>query len=418
MNALRVAIDARFVSGQAGGLEQFVIGLTKGLGELPDGDEEYLFLAYDDSQDWLTPYLGRNSRFLSAGPSTQNATFRSRLTAHPTLRSLCHSVAGSFPSWVFRVPASDGRIEQAQVEVMHFTRQQGFLTHIPSIYHPHDLQHRHLPQFFSRYARASTDILFQSLIRQARAVAVASTWVKDDLIRQYGVPAAKVRVVPGASPLAAYRVADEGLLEAVRRKYSLPNRFIFYTAQTFPHKNHIGLLRALALLRDGSNLRANLVASGKCNEFFPRIASESRRLRLEEQVLFPGFVSPEELGCLYRLSRAVVIPTLFEAGSFPLCEAFESGKPVACSRVTSLPEQAGDAAILFDPTDTADMAAAVRRLWEDEELRQQLVQRARKRICVFSWEKTCRTFRALYRSVAGRGLSDEDSGLLDAPPVM
>ena len=86
-----------------------------------------------------------------------------------------------------------------------------------------------------------------------------------------------------------------------------------------------------------------------------------------------GFVSPLELQCLWRSARMAVLPTLFEAASFPLWEAFEAGVPAACSNVTSLPAQAGDAAILFDPTSVPAIADAIERLWTDAALRRSLI---------------------------------------------
>jgi glycosyltransferase involved in cell wall biosynthesis len=131
---------------------------------------------------------------------------------------------------------------------------------------------------------------------------------------------------------------------------------------------------------------------------------------------FVGYVSPLDLRCLYRLARFLVFPSLFEGGGMPVFEAFAAGVPVACSNVTCLPRQAGDAALLFEPRDRAAMADALVRTWGDGALRSDLVRRGRDRVARFTWDRTARIYRAHYRQIAGRTLGEEDRALLDAPP--
>jgi glycosyltransferase involved in cell wall biosynthesis len=106
---------------------------------------------------------------------------------------------------------------------------------------------------------------------------------------------------------------------------------------------------------------------------------------------------------------------LFEAASGPLNEAFMAGAAAACSNVTSLPEQAGDAAVVFDPRRVEEIAAAVERLWTDESFRRVLSERGRARVGRFTWRRAARHFRALYRRIGGRGLTGEDRQILSAP---
>jgi glycosyltransferase involved in cell wall biosynthesis len=155
-----------------------------------------------------------------------------------------------------------------------------------------------------------------------------------------------------------------------------------------------------------------LVCSGRLSEFFPRIEKTIETLRLEQQVKFFGFVSPLEVQCLYRLSAGLVFPSEFEGWGQPVIEAFYSETPVVCSNVTSLPEVAGDAALLFDPYSQGEITEAVRRLWQDEAFRQRLITRGRERAKLFTWERTARIFRAHYRRLLGQKLTDEDQALL------
>ncbi len=329
MGALRVCIDARLMSGRAGGVEQVIIGLANGLSKLTDGDEEYLFLAYSDSDEWIRPYLSGPCSLLT-GPS-------------------CGSMS---PAKRFAMLFSDRVVRNAGVDVVHFTSQFAFRTKLPNLYHPHDIQHVHMPQFFSRSKRIARELIYRYFCRQASVVPVVSSWMRRELIKYYHLAQDKVCVVPFAPPLAAYPVPQDKDIRETIDKFSLPGSFVFYPAQTWPHKNHLKLIEALAALRDREGLRVPLVSSGRIYEgHFPAIKARIEELGMQDQIRFLGFVSPVEMQCLYKLCRAVVIPTLYEAASFPLWEAFSSGAPAACSNVTSLPEIAKDAAVIFDPND-------------------------------------------------------------------
>ena len=419
MKPLRVGIDSRLVPGVSGGIEQLVVGLARGLSRLPDGDEEYLFLTYAGVEDWLTPHLGGRCRILPGRRPPPGRGWRLRAQ----LLRLGGRYAVSRAARLMGVqreylPGADPALERAGVDVMHLCKQFAFVTDLPSIYHPHDLQHRHLPQLFGIGERALRELYYRRLCERADVVAVSSSWVKDDLVRQYGLPAEKVAVVPLA---AAHEGGEEVLpaeLAATRRELELPARFVFYPAQTWPHKNHIALLAALSCLREQHGLRVSLVSAGRLTPHYDRILERARELDLLEQVRFLGFVSAAQLSRLYRLCTCVVIPSRFEAASFPLWEAFRHGAPAVCSTATSLPVQAGDAALVVDPQRPDELAEAIRRLWTEPELRAELVARGRRRVEPFTWERTARHFRAHYRRLAGRPPSADDRALLAASPLL
>jgi Glycosyltransferase len=144
----------------------------------------------------------------------------------------------------------------------------------------------------------------------------------------------------------------------------------------------------------------------------------SEELGLEEQIRFLGYVNPTEIQVLYRRATALVFPSLYEGWGLPIVEAFAAGLAVACSNTTSLPELVGDAALVFDPHDRADIATAIEQLWTDEALRASLVERGRSRVAQFDWDRTARTMRAYYRRVAGQRLDPVDLALVDADPIV
>jgi glycosyltransferase involved in cell wall biosynthesis len=414
VSSLRICLDARLIGGESGGVEQALIGLAYGLSRLRDGEEEYHFLTYADADQWIRPYLGGNCRLLTGPPVPRRVKEGQHGPIWSFLRFAFHHLSPLLGRRTIRVERSGGHPEGLGARVMHFTTQNGFLTDVPSIYQPWDLQHLHLPQFFTPRERLAREVWYRMFCDQAEVVVAPSRWGKRDIVQRYGVPESKVAVVPGAPATASYPEPSEADLAATRRRHLLPERFILYPAQTWPHKNHLGLLDALAHLRDCRGLRVPLVCTGRRNAFFRRIQRRVRALNLADQVQFLGFVGPLELRCLYRLCRAVVFPTLFEGLGMPVLEAFLAGVPVACSQVTCLPELVGDAALLFNPDRREEMAWAVERLWTEGSLCQELMERGYLRVGSFSWDRTALVFRALYRKVAGRALTGQDRELLHA----
>jgi glycosyltransferase involved in cell wall biosynthesis len=399
----------------SGGVEQFVIGLATGLRQLDGADEDYLFLTKAGNDAWLAPFLGGRCRSISARVTGPSSTLRRVVRTVPGLRNARHRFRHHLES--ARIPESDGTAEREDASVVHLTKQSGFRTSIPTIYHPHDLQHLHLPHLFSAKVRQDREVIYRGLCELARFVAVASTWTKRDVIECYGLPPEKVRVIPLAPPVEAYDRPSDAMCQAVRERHGLPETFALYPAQSWPHKNHLALLEAVALLRQRDRVRVPLVFTGFRTDHATVIQHRIRELGLVEDVLWLGFVDPKELAALYRLCRCVVIPTLFEAGSFPMFEAFVLRAPVACSNVTSLPAQAGDAALIFDPHRPDDLAHALGRIWGDADLRAELTERGLERVAQFTWMRTARLFRAHYRWIAGV-LTDEDRDLLAERPAM
>ena len=203
---LRVCLDARVIPGKSGGLEQFIIGMANGLSSLRDGDEEYLFLVNQECADWITPYLGGACRLLIAQGSGARRWRRSVIPV-PAVRHAWDWLSPFFGPATVSLPVSDGTVERAGVEVMHMTLQLGFLTDLPTIYHPHDLQYMHLPQYFSRRRRLTSDVYLRTLSERANLVAVASSWCKQDVMRQYGIAKEKIAVVPLCADIQRFGTA-------------------------------------------------------------------------------------------------------------------------------------------------------------------------------------------------------------------
>lgn len=417
---LRVVIDGQIVSGSSGGVEGVLAGLASGLSRLEDDGTTYEFVVWEGYADWLSPFVAGPARTVMRSPpflDGRTTTRRERLAdAVPVARELWRRLPRRRPPP--DVPMRDGFFDRLEPDVVHMPIQRGFLTDAPSIYHPHDLQHVHLPEMFSAEERQWRDLWYGALCRQAAMVAVTSTWTKVDVEGHFGLEPGRVQVIPFAPPLAATPAPSDADIATIRRRLGLPDQYLLYPAQSWPHKNHRRLIDALAILRERDQLSITLIATGTQTAHFPDIQRHIIEQGMESNVIWTGFLSLNDLRSVYAGARGVVIPSRFEAASGPLWEAFLMGVPAACSNITSLPDQAGNAALVFDPEEPAAMADAIRTLWLDEDVRLRLITRGRDRVAGFTWDRTARLFRAHYRRLAGRDLGAEDLALISAPPIL
>lgn len=407
---MRVAIDIRVRPGLSGGVAPAVRSLVTALGKLDDGPEEYSIVVGSDEQvNWLSPPSDRQ-RFVLRPQESRHPLLR---PFWPAVRRLQHRLAP--PRFWPEVPLSDGFYEGLGCDLIHFPTQSFTVCALRSVYNPIDLQHLHYPEFFDAWVIAWRETVYRAGCHLARSLVVNSEWIKADLIRHYQVDPAKIMVVAEAPPTASLSEPSEETLSGVRAKYQLGGPFVLYPAVTWPHKNHLRLFEAVAYLRNKRGLHLQLVCTGsRFDPFWPSVERAVRELALAAQVKFLGHIPLEDLRALFRSATCVVMPSLFEANSLPIFEAWREGAPVACSNATGLPEQVGDAALLFDPEDHVAIADALATLMVDTDLRARLRDRGRLRSQQFTWEQTARAYRAIYRRAAGRGLTDEDKRLLAA----
>jgi glycosyltransferase involved in cell wall biosynthesis len=427
---VRIAINAQIKPNKGcGGAEQGLIGLVTALGKLDDSPEEYVIIGHWQEPDWLKRFLGANQSIVSGPkPHHQEARRKTGLLEQlkrafgplrPLVRSLWRGLFPALPpqpqppSLFPEVSVSDGFYENLGCDVIHLPIQHLVLCALPSIYNPHDLQHVHYPEFFKPSEVTRREIIYRAGCHLANSVVVHSQWVKHDVVSHYRVDPDKVQVIPWAPATQVYPASSESMMASVQEKYQLQIPFAYYPAMTWEHKNHLRLLEALAYLRDREGLIVRLVCTGKrYPDFWPRVEERLQALKLHDQVQFLGMVRPTDLRAMYRLSQFVVFPSLFEGGAIPMFEAWLEATPLACSTATMLPEHAGDAALLFDPHCIPAIADAIGRMATDANLRAELVRKGQQRLQDFSWERTAKAYRAIYRRAAGRPLTEEDRWIL------
>lgn len=417
-NGLRVAIDAQVAPGTAGGVAIAVRSLVHALGKLTDAPESYTIIVGTGQQyDWLKPYLGPNQSLALKTRRQPNGTpplhVRLLRPLRPAVRYMRQLM--ETPRVWPEVPLSDGFYESLGCDVVHFPTQSYVLCALPTVYNPHDLQHLHYPQFWTPQIIAWRETVYPAGCYFAHTVVVGSEWVKNDVIRHYRVAPDKVQVIREAPSTESLPEPTSDRLSAIQQRYELHPPFALYPANTWSHKNHIRLLQALAYLRETRGLRIHLVCTGSRYEpHWPPIETCIGELKLSPHVRFLGFVPEDDLRAIYHLAQFLVLPSLFEANSLPIFEAWLEGIPVTCSNIPALQEQVGDAAHLFDPHQVASIADAVARVSTDVTVQEDLRARGYQRLKAFNWEYTAKTYRAVYRRAAGYSLTDEDRWLLNS----
>lgn len=408
---LRVCVDGRLGADSLTGGHFVILGLLYGFAEL-QSNESYFVLASEQDEDRLRPFCGDVWQILRTrqlAPMWKRG-IRMIPGVKSTWQRLRQKHGTAKPRVFYSLEQSDGTIEKAKIDVMHFPLQDAFTTKVPFIYQPHDLQHLHYPQYFSESAIARRERVYRDFCARAELASVATSWGKHDLVEKYEIQERKVAVIPFA-PLPRKSPSFDDM-RRVAAKYKLPERFLFYPACTWEHKNHLGLLAGIeALHRDG--LDVNVVCVGGKTDFDATIQRAIGEAGMERQFRMLGYVTDDDIGTLYKLCSALVFPSKFEGWGLPVTEAFSLGVPVVASRIPPIEEQVGNAALLFDPKNTREMSEKIALIWRNTALRNQLSVLGEERAKSFSWRNTARLFRAHYRAICGMELGEEDRFLID-----
>lgn len=268
----------------------------------------------------------------------------------------------------------------------------------PFAYALHDLQENYYPENFSWWQRTWRYQVHAQLLGQAARVICESQDVKTDITRIFGTSSERIIVIP-APPLRQFFAGgtDEQLREA-RARLQLPERFLFYPAQFWPHKNHLRLVEAFRdVAAEVPDLK--LVLTGKKRDEYETVMNAVNQFGLSERVRHLGYVEQEDLRAIYQLATALVMPSLFESVSIPIYEAFQLGTPVAASNILAIPEQVGDAGLLFDPNSAASIKQAILTLVNEPETARLLAKKGQDRVSAMTLERYGAQLRELLREL-------------------
>jgi glycosyltransferase involved in cell wall biosynthesis len=259
----------------------------------------------------------------------------------------------------------------------------------------HDVQEIYFPEYFDAESRAYRATNYLHTLRKADAVVVSFEHIKNDLIKYFQVPENLIQIIP--PDFTQLWIKDYLHTTPVdRQSLSLPSKYIFYPANYWPHKNHKRLIEAIALVkRDHPDI--HLMLSGYGTDNSEALNKQINDLRLNDSITLAGLVSTEILFAFYKYSHGVVVPTLYEAGSFPVIEAMQLGIPVICASTTSLPETLNNNQLLFDGYSTEQIAQKIAQLWSDESFVERAKQHIDKTALKFKKSSTLNDLLNLYR---------------------
>ncbi len=271
-----------------------------------------------------------------------------------------------------------------------FLSPDGYLSlrsNIPSVAVIHDLNFEQFPDDIPWAERIYYQRMFPKFARKATRLATVSQFSKQDIIQRYHVSADKIDVVNNGSSNNFKPLSEEEKKE-VRKKYSSNSSYFFFIGSLHPRKNLTNLFKAFDRFKVADQRNTKLVIAGAKMWWTNEIRVTYETMKHREDVIFTGRVSDHDLSGLLASALALTYVSYFEGFGIPILEAFCSDTPVITSNITSMPEVAGDAALLVDPFSVESISSAMICIANDPVFRKQLITKGRKQGELFSWQAT------------------------------
>ena len=370
---MRIAIDYTPALRQGAGIGRYTRGLVEGLRTVAAATEITLVLAADA---------------VTNPPGTLPALPMRRIPLSTRQQAiLWHRLHVPLPADRFVGPVDIYHSPDFVLPPLH--RARGVMT-------VHDLSFLQVPDCADPGLRRYLERAVPHALRRATRILADSVNTKQDLVTLLGVDAARIDVVyPGVGPQYT-PVTDEAQLQAVRDRFAITGPFILALGTLEPRKNYVNLIRAFAALHTSAQLPHRLVIAGGRGWLYQSIFDTVTQLGLQRQVQFLGYVDEADLPTLYSLADAFAFPSRYEGFGIPVIEAMACGTPVVTANNSSLPEAAGDAALLIDAGDVDGLAQAMQRVLTDDALRVTLRQRGFAQAARFTWTGAAQSLLAAY----------------------
>ena len=355
-----------------GGTFQYNQTILEAVAALPP--DRYDVVAGYTSKLWIEQLKGHQVKSISIRYGFVSRVFGILLNLLHLPISICHKISPLFQSTV-------RTLLRERCDLWIFPSQDvlSYQAPVPSLVTILDLAHRYEKRFAESASKSEYLIrerTFSNICRWAKGILVQTEPGRQQVVDAYCMPTEEIHILPLTPP--AY-IHAKGVPPGFDSRYKLPVKYLFYPAQFWEHKNHRNLLLAIASLKNElPDLK--LVLAGSKKNAYDAVVSMVQDLNLGEDVLFLGYVPDEDMPELYRRARALIMPTYFGPSNIPPLEAGVVGCPVAISNISSMPEQLGDSAIIFDPDSVSEIAACIRRLWTDDRLCAQLTEAGKQQM--------------------------------------
>ncbi|MFA7057038.1 MAG: glycosyltransferase family 1 protein [Candidatus Cloacimonadales bacterium] len=252
----------------------------------------------------------------------------------------------------------------------------------------HDLSQFHIANKYDAWRMIYIKRIIPFFLKRAQIIMAISESTKQDLVKFYGLAAAKIEVnYNGYEPS---KLSIHLTKEQLQDKFNIEDRYILYISRIeHPGKNHLNLIKAYELLPNNIKKNYQLIFVGSEWSGTQEVMDYANKTADKDRILFLGFVQDQDLGALYKFSSLYAFPSFYEGFGIPLLEAMYSGTPVVCSNVSSLPEVGGDAVVTFDPHSPEDISAAIKSVLQSSELQNKMIATGFEQVKKFSWEKHC-----------------------------
>ena len=376
---MKVAIDIQCLTRPLTGVGYYVLGLLKGLASLP-------------LEDRICPFYFSRGGGVDLPAAVYRKLQVSGRRIPGRLLSLGWKTVGFPPlSWLVR-----------GMDAYHFP---DFIARPvkrkPVVVTVYDLSFRAFPEYTEPRNLAYLERHLPRTLSRADRVIVISEFTKRELMRFYPVPETKISVVYGGVDDDFRRPAAPALLQQVKYRYNLPDKFVLTVATWEPRKNLNGLLKAWSGLKEEGLLGDyKLLLIGMKGWLYDRIERQFRTQSLKG-VKALGYVPRSELPAFYQAASLFVFPSFYEGQGLPPLEAQAAAVPVAASSAASLPEVLGEEAVYFDPENPDDIARAILLGLKDEKIRSRLKAEGPKQAARFTWSRTAEETLRVYRSACG-----------------
>ena len=317
---------------------------------------------------------------------TPNPTFIFSSNVHPII--LCPQARHPILWYIFFQRSIPRALKRHKIDL--FLSPDGYMslnTKVPTLIVIHDLNFEHSPDNLKPSHQRYMTYFSPQFARYSTRIATVSEYSKQDIVNTYHIEADKIDVVyDGAHE--GYHPLSPSEQRLTREQYADGNRYFIFISTIIKRKNLATLLTAFDQFKQDDHEGTKLLVVGHRVWWKDELAKAYEQMNHKEDVVFLGRTEPEELIRLLGSAISLVYPSLYEGFGIPIIEAFQAEIPVITSNCTSMPEVAGDAAILIEPTDTDAMSNALTRVANDSNLRNQLISEGRSRRTLFSWDKT------------------------------
>ena len=260
-------------------------------------------------------------------------------------------------------------------------------TKVPTCLVIHDLAFEHYPEHFVLSHRLYWRHYSPLFAKKAKRIATVSTFSKNDISKSYNIPLEKIDVVYNGAH-DEYRPLTNEEREAAKKQYADGCEYFVFAGALHPRKNIVNLLKAFVLFKQRQHTNMKLVIAGRPAWKYEEVEQMQAEMPFKDDVKWVGYMNVDELSKVIGGAYALVYASLFEGFGIPILEALQCDVPAIVSNTSSMPEVAGDAALLVDPADPQDIANNMHLLYKDEALRTKLIANAREQVKKFDWNRS------------------------------